>query len=275
MRPQDVPEFVDSAPPPLKTPSRLMSLLDPGLNKEDQTPSNFELSRAARSLVPGTVNRDESGPSTAKQTSVPTQAPTNSTGVDGGMYYSWTSPQTQQPPAPVQSPSIKTEEHAPSWYLPSFPTRASSSSIKLEDGASFSMPPATNKHSPPPGQGPPGHNPISEGGHLGYLSPRPSVANQEVPSSASNALPFSEPSAPVDFQPLIDQLEMLASNGNLSPLRSVVGFELSKNKTVYKQAGVAGFKQYVALAEDKGIVSLGGLGGNAWISLRPGWRTVL
>jgi hypothetical protein len=71
------------------------------------------------------------------------------------------------------------------------------------------------------------------------------------------------------FLPLVEQLARLRLAGNLRPLRSIVGQGLVTYKpSVYKDVGVSGFGQYVAQAQQAGIVELGGIGGKAWILLK-------
>jgi hypothetical protein len=69
----------------------------------------------------------------------------------------------------------------------------------------------------------------------------------------------------VKFQPLIDKLVHHLETGWATPLRSVVASQL--NGKIYEKAGVCTFGEYIALAQKSGIVQLGGVGGNLWISL--------
>ena len=56
-------------------------------------------------------------------------------------------------------------------------------------------------------------------------------------------------------------------------LRSAAALQLvAKNERVYQDAGVARFREYAALAQQHGIVALGGVEGHAWISLLPPWH---
>lgn len=73
---------------------------------------------------------------------------------------------------------------------------------------------------------------------------------------------------PQQFQMLVEQLQRSRLAGADRPLRSLVGqMLLDHNKSVYKEAGFEGFKDYIAAAEKAGIIQLGGVGGSAWISL--------
>lgn len=73
-----------------------------------------------------------------------------------------------------------------------------------------------------------------------------------------------------DWQHLIETLSCLQSIVGERLLRSRVGLELvSRKATVYRDAGVKSFAEYVSLAQTKGIVHLGGIDGHAWIRLDP------
>ena len=71
-----------------------------------------------------------------------------------------------------------------------------------------------------------------------------------------------------DWQHLIETLSCLQSIEGERLLRSRVGLELvSRKATVYRDAGVKSFAEYVSLAQTRGIVHLGGTDGHAWIRL--------
>ncbi|EDR10914.1 uncharacterized protein LACBIDRAFT_315902 [Laccaria bicolor S238N-H82] len=73
-----------------------------------------------------------------------------------------------------------------------------------------------------------------------------------------------------NWQHLIETLSCLQSIVGERLLRSRVGLELvSRKATVYRDAGVKSFAEYVSLAQTKGIVHLGGIDGHAWIRLDP------
>lgn len=77
---------------------------------------------------------------------------------------------------------------------------------------------------------------------------------------------------PPQFRILVTTLEFHRSKGFPRPFRSGIALELAqKDNMVYRKAGVERFGQYVALAENEGIVALGGKEGGAWIGLRPEW----
>ena len=75
---------------------------------------------------------------------------------------------------------------------------------------------------------------------------------------------------PRNFDLLISILREFRSENKRQPYRSKVGSELvQRDRMVYQRAGVAGFKEYVGIAESLGIVRLGGSGspGKEWIEL--------
>ncbi|KAI6028328.1 NYN domain-containing protein [Pisolithus orientalis] len=73
------------------------------------------------------------------------------------------------------------------------------------------------------------------------------------------------------FQPLVDILVQFHQSGVRPVLRSRIGQMLEP--TVYQEAGVPGFAEYVARAAEVGIVMCGGVGGYAWIRLHPDVET--
>lgn len=97
--------------------------------------------------------------------------------------------------------------------------------------------------------------------------------------SANNAAPAPEDQLfdpmPVIFCPLFHSLELHYQKGQSQPLRSVVGAELAKEENLYQRAGVRSFKEYIALAEKRGIVTCGGNGGHAWVSFKLNWEKVV
>ncbi|KDR73459.1 hypothetical protein GALMADRAFT_227907 [Galerina marginata CBS 339.88] len=111
--------------------------------------------------------------------------------------------------------------------------------------------------------------------------PHPSVpqsaASNSSQGSTNNGLTGSVIQAkpaivtPVNFKVLVQSLQSHRLKGNYRPPRSIVSIEIAKNGLTYKKAGVEKFGQYVALAEQLGIVELGGREGGAWISLKPDW----
>lgn len=73
-----------------------------------------------------------------------------------------------------------------------------------------------------------------------------------------------------DWQHLIETLSFLQSIEGERLLRSRVGMELvSRKASVYRDAGVKSFAEYVSLAQTKGIVHLGGTNGHEWMRLNP------
>lgn len=53
--------------------------------------------------------------------------------------------------------------------------------------------------------------------------------------------------------------------------RTDIGSELAKHKSAYAQAGVTSFAAFINLAHAAGVVDVGGLGNDQWVSLRPDW----
>lgn len=77
---------------------------------------------------------------------------------------------------------------------------------------------------------------------------------------------------PPNFRPLVKLLESYRLKGIPRPLRSAVGLALAtEDPWLYKRAGAKKFGPYAALAEEVGLIQLGGKDGNAWISLHPMW----
>ena len=107
------------------------------------------------------------------------------------------------------------------------------------------------------------------------LNDQPSVSTPSVKNSAPT--PEDQPldSIPVIFCPLFHSLELHHRKGHSQPLRSVVGAELAKEENLYQRAGVRSFKEYIALAEKRGIVTCGGYGGYAWVSFKLSWENVV
>lgn len=104
-------------------------------------------------------------------------------------------------------------------------------------------------------------------GHLSTLTIQDTT---DFPDDSSHQNFPTELHPPKIFLPLIEELTVLCAEGNRNPLRSLVGMRLKR--ATYAQAGVADFSQYVALAENMGIVELGGSGGKAWIALKSAQR---
>ncbi|KAG6885066.1 hypothetical protein C0993_006145 [Termitomyces sp. T159_Od127] len=80
--------------------------------------------------------------------------------------------------------------------------------------------------------------------------------------------------APSHFLPLIAALQKRAREQKQKSIpRTDLGTDLAKVKGLYAQAKVSKFSSYMLLAEDAGIVTLGGTGSHAWVSLRPEWAS--
>ena len=50
-----------------------------------------------------------------------------------------------------------------------------------------------------------------------------------------------------------------------------MGSLLARDATVYERAGCLKFRDYIARAEELGLVELGGSGNEAWVGLNPDW----
>ncbi|KAF8633739.1 hypothetical protein AX17_004395 [Amanita inopinata Kibby_2008] len=100
----------------------------------------------------------------------------------------------------------------------------------------------------------------------------PTTDNEMVKGAEGIRLNHQSKEVPAVFRVLVETLERYHLRGTSRPLRSYIAMELSsKDGSLYMRAGVPRFGQYAALAEEAGIVELGGVGGHAWIGLRPGW----
>jgi len=85
--------------------------------------------------------------------------------------------------------------------------------------------------------------------------------------------PTSVPTVPDKFKILVHCLKSHRSRVILQPLRSKISSEITHDGPAYRQTGVLGFGEYVAMAEKAGIVEVGGAESisTAWISLRGPW----
>ncbi|KAI8917756.1 hypothetical protein DFJ77DRAFT_318690 [Powellomyces hirtus] len=105
-----------------------------------------------------------------------------------------------------------------------------------------------------------------------------SSSRRDLPSNSGTLSPLlaktsgiSAPSFNGYYKDLVAVLRALISEGQPRPLRSTVGLKLLQgDPKIYSRAtGPSSFKEYVKAAQDKGLVELGGEGGNDWISLTP------
>jgi hypothetical protein len=97
------------------------------------------------------------------------------------------------------------------------------------------------------------------------------VSTTSTQISPNPMQPTPSPVVPDKFKILVQCLKSHRSRGSLSPLRSIIGLEISQNGTTYRMAGVLKFSEYMEMAKKAGIVSLGGFGGAAWAELREPW----
>ena len=74
------------------------------------------------------------------------------------------------------------------------------------------------------------------------------------------------------FKPLIHLLLAARGRGIIRPSCSTIALDLvQSDKQVYQRAGVSKFQHYITLAEQAGIIELGGRDGDTWIALYPNW----
>ncbi|KAG6829980.1 hypothetical protein H0H87_009587 [Tephrocybe sp. NHM501043] len=92
-------------------------------------------------------------------------------------------------------------------------------------------------------------------------------------SNPSKALAPAAQNAPEHFLALITALQKRAQNNQRAVLRTDLGTDLAKHKGLYARAKVSHFKSYVHLAEEAKIITTGGWGSDAWVSLRPEWSS--
>jgi hypothetical protein len=91
------------------------------------------------------------------------------------------------------------------------------------------------------------------------------------PDSMIDSISCLQKPVPSEFAILVKELEKHRANGVRCPLRSTVAVELMKRDALgYRKAGVHTFKDYVALAVQAKIVTVGGGMGAEWISLSAG-----
>lgn len=74
------------------------------------------------------------------------------------------------------------------------------------------------------------------------------------------------------FKPLIHLLLAARECGIARPPRSTIAVDLVQSDSqVYRRAGALKFRDYTAMAEQAGVIELGGQMGDAWIALHPNW----
>jgi NYN domain len=113
--------------------------------------------------------------------------------------------------------------------------------------------------------------------HPDLNTPMSISSNSPVEMQPQHVPQVFQPSRPQQLQQLSRNFDLLISilrefraENKRQPYRSKVGSELvQRDRMVYQRAGVAGFKEYVGIAESLGIVRLGGSGspGKEWIEL--------
>jgi len=97
------------------------------------------------------------------------------------------------------------------------------------------------------------------------------MTSQTASGSGQSIEPLDTPVVPPNFVVLVEALQLDRSRSIFQSSRSDISLRINKNGTTYRNAGVPSFRHYSLLAEQEGIVDLGGLYGEAWIRLKPKW----
>lgn len=163
-----------------------------------------------------------------------------------------TSPQASTfPPAQSFGASNLQKPSTPPIVIPAATPAPSAAAVPAPSETVSAMPPVNTKAD---------HKPI--------LPPQATPA--QPPHSKSR--PTAVRPAPSHFLPLITALQRrVREHKQKQVTRSDLGGDLAKVKGLYAQAKVSKFASYMLLAEEAGIVTLGGSGSDAWVSLRQEW----
>lgn len=102
---------------------------------------------------------------------------------------------------------------------------------------------------------------------------KPSFFGTPKPSASPKKFKYSS-GVPAHFIILIKVLQAQLREGKEHVLRSQVGEQVSHKGATYQKAGVNTFSEYVNMAQEAGIVELGGSDGKAWIALTSNWQTI-
>jgi len=97
------------------------------------------------------------------------------------------------------------------------------------------------------------------------------VTPQTTSGPGQSTGPLDTPVVPAKFVVLVEALQSDRSRGIFLPLRSIISVRINKKGATYRNAGVSSFRHYCLLAEQEGIVDLGGMDGRDWIRLKPKW----
>ena len=100
------------------------------------------------------------------------------------------------------------------------------------------------------------------------------TTSQTPSGSEGSTGPLGTPVVPPNFVILVEALQWQRSQGVFQPFRHVIAERISKKGTTYQKAGVSSFREYSVVAEQAGIVEMGGKGGRDWIRLMPKWHNV-
>ncbi|KAF9533396.1 NYN domain-containing protein [Crepidotus variabilis] len=107
---------------------------------------------------------------------------------------------------------------------------------------------------------------------IGCKKNRPWIGLQPDWYNAVPAIP--EPQIiPLEFIPLVQTLQMFRQEGFSRAFNGQIAGYIPK--MAYQQAGVKKFGQYIDLAATRGIVKMGGSGGQEWIALQSKWRNAV
>lgn len=107
-------------------------------------------------------------------------------------------------------------------------------------------------------------------------SSRSQPAYRYPPTLSASSQNWADTVIPPHFEILVQELRRQLANGISRPSRSEVAIEIKKQDPhVYERAGVTKFKEFSALAVEAKAIVLGGLAGDAWISLPPISTTIV
>ena len=108
-------------------------------------------------------------------------------------------------------------------------------------------------------------------GHDSRTTSQTTPGHRQLPEP----LRIATPVVPQNFVVLVEALQRERSRGVSKPLRGTIAERIGKKGTTYQKAGVSSFRAYCILAEQAGIVEMGGKGGKDWICLLPKWHDVV
>ncbi|KII88951.1 hypothetical protein PLICRDRAFT_159913 [Plicaturopsis crispa FD-325 SS-3] len=93
-----------------------------------------------------------------------------------------------------------------------------------------------------------------------------------IPIDASPSSSSADTIPPM-FRLLADSLDRLRLKNTPRPFQSVVAMHiLMQDNNVYRRAGAQTIAEYIAMAENAGVVEVGGEDPKSWVSLKPEWH---